>query len=728
MSIQPKQLTRGLTRSLLPFAIGVVIHPGALAQQSIQLEEVKVTAQKREQSLQDAALSVTSMSGENLSEERITSVLDLQSQAPSLQISTVQGTARVYIRGIGLTNFSAGGEPSVAFHVDGAVVSRPAAQIGGFYDLERIEVLRGPQGSLYGRNATGGSLNVITRRPTEEFEGYVNLSSGNYNLMELEGAISGSLIEEQLLARLAVKTADRDGFGKNNVSGKDIDDENNQSYRLGLSYIGSDRFDAFFSINHYESDDAAGLYHMLGPGNPAVTPPEIALGGQIARDPRDIDSDADLYSKKEVDSYTLEMTWDLAENLSLKSLSNYLEMERDWISDLNGTPVPVLESRFDESSEQYSQELQLTWDGDNHSTMFGLYYFHEDIGAGTYILGPPPVQMAGRPLIQFAGAQESESWAAFVNSTWHINELWSLNVGLRYSEDDKSDTGFTIVPPASLSPVSPPFTIDIDREASWDAWTPKVTVEYSPTEDLFFYATASRGYKTGVMNIGNAGEPVDPEFIWSYELGMKSQWWENRLQINATVFSATIDDLQVQRPINGNLITVNAAEAETRGVELETVARLTEGLTAKWNLAYVDGQFNEFLTENTTFAPGVEINLDGNTLPNTPKLASDLSLEYETDVFDNWTARFKVQGVYTSERWFNEFEEDIAYQESTFVVNANMVFKTHDEKWSVNLWGKNLTDEEIISHINVGSSALGHMRTATFQDPMTFGATLGYQF
>jgi iron complex outermembrane receptor protein len=723
MSDQPMGLSRHVNRSILAMAVSLAVHTSAQAQQSIQLEEVTVTAQKREQSLQDTAVSVTSMTGENLAEERINSVLDLQSQAPSLQISTVQGTARVYIRGIGLTNFSAGGEPSVAFHVDGAVVSRPAAQIGAFYDLERIEVLRGPQGSLYGRNATGGSLNVITRRPTEEFEGYVNVTAGNYSLMELEGAVNGSLIEDQLLARLAIKTTDRDGFGENNVSGKDVDDEDSESYRLGLSYIGGDQFEAFFSINHYESDDAAGLYHMLGPGNPAVVPPEIAAGGQIAADPRDIDSDADLYSKKEVDSYTLEMTWDLSENLSLKSLSNYLEMDRDWISDLNGTPAIALESRFNESSEQYSEELQLNWEGENHSTMFGLYYFHEDIEAGTYILGPPPIQALNRPLIQFYGEQESESWAAFVNSTWHVNEFWSINMGLRYSEDEKSDTGFTI--PAPSAPAS---YIPIDREDSWDAWTPKLTVEYSPSEDLFFFATASRGYKTGVMNIGNAGDPVDPEFIWSYELGMKSQWWDNRLQVNATIFSATIDDLQVQRPINGNLVTVNAAEAQTQGIELETVARLTEGLTAKLNVAYIDGQFNEFITENTTFAPGVDVNLKGNTLPNTPELTTDLALEYEMDISDIWSTRMKLQGVYTSERWFNEFEEDIAYQESTFVVNANMVFKTHDEKWSINLWGKNLTDEDIISHINVGSSALGHMRTATFQEPKTFGATLGYQF
>jgi len=711
---------RIISRSLLPLSIAMILPQQTLAAESFTLEEVIVTAQKRKESIQDIAVSVTSMSGQSLSEDRINTVLDLQSQVPSLQVSTVLGTARVYIRGIGLTNFSAGGEPSVAFHVDGAVVSRPAAQIGAFYDLDRIEVLRGPQGSLYGRNATGGSMNIHTKRPTDEFEGYSNVTAGNYNLMELEGAVSGP-ISENFLGRIAVKKTERDGFGENIFNGQEVDAADNLSYRLGLSYVGSETFDAFLSINHYETDAVDSLFHMLGGGNPAVTPTEVALGGTISPDQRDINSEVDIKSEKEVDSVTLELSWDLAENLSLKSVSNYLEMDRFNGGDLGGTQIQFLESINHETSNQYSQEFQLNWDGENHTTMFGLYYFNEDIAADTNIIGPTVFSnVFMRSFIIFDGDQESKSRAAFVNSTWHLNTQWSINAGLRYSEDDKKDTGFQQIPTGLVIP--------IDREGSWDAWTPKLTVEYTPRDDLFFFATASRGYKTGLMNIGSAGNPVDPEFIWSYEGGMKSQWLDNRLQVNATVFHATIEDLQVQRPINGTLVAVNAAEAETQGLELETIARVTEGLTVKWNVAYIDAQFNEFITQNTTVAPGVDIDLSGNALPTTPELTTDVALEYETDVTDNWSAKFKVQGVYTDERWFNEFQEDIAYQEDTFVVNANIVLKTHDDVWSVNIWGRNLTDEDIISHINVGSSALGHMRTATLQEPATYGVTLGYNF
>lgn len=715
-----------LAKTLLSLSIGMCIPQVSLAEKSIALEEVIVTAQKRETSLQDTAIAVSSMSGDSLTEERITSVLDLQSQAPSLQVSTAVGTARVYIRGIGLTNFAAGGEPSVAFHVDGAVVSRPSAQISGFYDLERIEVLRGPQGSLYGRNATGGSLNIITKRPTEDFEGYANVTAGNYDLLETQGAISGTLIEDKLLGRLSFRTEDRDGFGENIFSGKDIDDANNESYRLGLTYIGSDAFEAFLSINHYESDDAGDAFHMLGGANPLVTPPEIAMSGQIASDPRDLNTEVDIASEKEIDSYTLELTWDISSDLSLKSISNYLEMERSSDQDLNGTPQVLLRNISAETSEQYSQELQLNWDGENHTTMFGLYYFSEDMAASQVLPGSQGHQMNGRPLIVFNGEQESKSWAAFVNSTWHISDIWSINAGLRYSKDEKSDTGYTLLPgPPSLVP---PVVAPIDRDDSWDAWTPKLTVEYTPRENLFFFATASKGYKTGVMNIGNAGDPVDPEFIESFEIGMKSQWWDDRLQFNATIFNATIEDLQVQRPINGTLVTVNAAEAETQGIEIESIVLLSEGLTGKLNIAYVDATFNEFLTQNSTFAPGVDVNLKGNTLPNTPELNTDLSLEYEFDVFDSWSARIKVQGIYSAERWFNEFEEDVAYQDDTFVVNSNVLLTSDDDQWSINFWGRNITDEKIISHINVGSQALGFMRTATFQAPATYGVTLGYRF
>ncbi len=692
---------------------------GAAASDTLVLEEVVVTAQKRQESVQEIPLAVTSMSGDDLAQTGIDNILDLQSMAPSLQISIAAGIPRVYIRGIGLTSFAMGGEPSVAFHVDGAVISRPSAQISSFFDVERIEVLRGPQGSLYGRNATGGSINVHTRRPTEETEGYAEFTAGDYNLLEFEGAVSGTLVDENILGRLALKTEKRDGFGENLLDGNDLDDADSKSARLGFSYIGSDDFDAFLSLTHFESD-AAGDFHNLGQANPLITPPEIAMGGQIAPNIRDSNSEVDIGGDSEIDSATLELQWQLSDNISLKSLSNFFDFTRNARTDLNGTPVQFFGNFQFESSEHYSEELQLTWDGDNHSSLFGLYYFEEDIDASITIEGPPPyTEILNRPFIRFAGQLESESYAAFWNTSWKLNDLWSITTGLRYSKDTKQDTGSTTTPPGAVIPIA--------REETWDDWTPTLGVEYTFSDDVLLYFKASEGYKTGVMNLGNAGPPVDPETIVSFEAGIKSQWWDNRMQINAAVFSSTIEDLQVQRPINGNLITVNAAEADIRGLEVESTVLLSDSLTLKLNAAYLDTEFTDFITQNTTFAPNVDVDLSGNPLPNAPELQGDLSLEHKLYVGEH-SIQSRVQAVYTDERWFNEFQEDISYQEATTTFNANVLLTSSDERWTLNFWGRNLSDEEIISHINITSSAIGHARAATLLSPRTYGATIGYNF
>ena len=685
----------------------------------LSLDEVIVTAQKRQESVQDIPLAVTYVDGNELTNAGIENVLDLQSLVPNLQVSIAAGMPRIYIRGIGLTSFAMGSEPSVALHADGAVISRPSAQVSSFFDIERLEVLRGPQGSLYGRNATGGSINIHTRRPTDELEGYVDVTAGNYDLQELETAIGGTLVEGKVLGRAAFKMQKRDGYGENLFDGRDLDDEDLSAFRLGLAYVGSDSFDAFLSLTHFETD-AAGDYHYLGQARTDITPREIAQGGEPAPDIRDNNSENTIGGSKDFDSATLHLQWDLTEDISLKSITNYLDYVRKARTDLNGTPVQFYANNQFESSEHYSQEFQLNWDGENHTTLFGLYYFHEDIDASITIDGPPPyTNVLNRPFLQFEGQQESDSYAAFWNTNWSLNEQWSITTGLRYSKDKKQDVGSRTIPTGVVFPIA--------RKDSWDDWTPTLGVEYAFSDDLLFYLKASEGYKTGVMNIGNNSPSVDPEAIMSLEGGIKSQWWDNRLQINAAVFDSTIEDLQVQRPVDGNLITVNAAEADIRGIELESVALLSESLTLKLNAAYLDAEFSEFITQNTTFQPGVDIDLKGNPLPNSPKTQVDLTLEHVANLSDfDIQSRFQV--VYTDERWFNEFKEDISYQESTTVINANALVTFPDERWTLNLWGRNLTDEEIISHINVTSSAIGHALLATLMEPRTYGVTLAYDF
>ena len=696
---------------------------------------IAVTAQKKSENLQDVPIAVSAISGQSLEDRQINDVLDMQSLAPGLQVSTMQGTARVFVRGIGLTNFSPGAESSVAFHVNGAVISRPSAQIGSFYDLERIEVLRGPQGSLYGRNATGGSINLITRRPRDEFEGYADLTVGNYGLMGSEGALNVPIIRNGLAARIAFNTENRDGYGHDPYTGQDIDDANSQAVRVSLAVGGTGDFTAFATYSHYSSHPNGSPQHAFGPGNPYIVPPELAQGGMLAADPRDPNSEVRFYDAKTVDSATLELNWRLSDSVSLRSLSNYLDYHYRFNFDLNGTPVQFFAADLLDASEQYSQEFQLTADTGRLSSMLGLYYFHEDIVADLTVHGPPVyTNVFKRPFIEFNGNQSSESYAVFLNETFELSDTVTVIGGLRYSADRKEDEGFNTIPTG--------VSIPLKRRANWNAWTPKLVLQYQPTRDLMAYATVARGYKAGVINIGSAGDPVNPEFVWNYEAGIKSELFDRRLTLNAAVFYTTITDLQVQRPINGTLITVNAAKASTKGIELEATGRIGGGLSADLGVSILEAKFDEFITRNTTFVPlsgsscvgqpmpcvDGDSDLAGNYLPNAPRLTLAGAFNFDTEFASGWGLNARVQGIYTSKRYFNEFNEAIAMQDSTFQLNANLKISLPGDHVSLNFWGRNLTDEFILSHINVTSRPIGHMRTGTILPPRIFGATLGFKF
>ncbi|WP_164975641.1 TonB-dependent receptor [Sphingobium fluviale] len=735
-----------------PFVLAALMVPSvAFAQDAASADDagaiadIVVTAQKRSERLRDIPIAVSALTSEQLKDAQVNDILSVASLAPGLQVSSALGTARVFIRGIGLTNFAAGGESSVAYHVNGVVVARPTAQTTSFYDLERIEVLRGPQGTLYGRNATGGSLNVITKRPTKEFSGYAEVTLGNYSLMTAEGAIGGQILPG-LNARLAGRVDRRDGFGKNNVNGGEIDDENINSFRVSLDYVGSDVLGVALTYSRFERNDAGGLFHAIGIGNPLVVPPEIAAGGNFAANTRDLDSEVNIKVRNVIDQASGEVTLNIADDIQIKSLTGYLKQSRFSAGDLNATRVQFLRSDNTDNTKQFTQELQLTWDFNNFKTLFGAYYFHEDIFADTHVQGPVAyTNVLKRPFIVFNGALTSKSYAFFGNVTWNITDQFAFTGGLRYSHDQKDDAGYQQTPTGAVIPLA--------RHGKWSAWTPRFTLEYKPSNRTMIYGTVTRGYKAGVINIGSAGNPVNPEFVWSYEAGVKTDAFDGALSINADVFYTTISDLQVQRPINGTLVTVNAAKATTKGLELEANARLGGGFGFHLNAAYVDAKYDRFDTANSTFAPrvgpaptntpidpvcavpantdsrpGCYYNAAGNYLTSAPKYQAETALSYETEFANGWGLRARVQGIYESKKYFNEFNEAIAMQGETFTLNANLRVNLPGDRLYVNFWGRNLTDEYALTFVNVTSRPIGHVRLATLAPPRTFGASLGFKF
>ncbi|HWL47390.1 MAG TPA: TonB-dependent receptor plug domain-containing protein, partial [Sphingomonadaceae bacterium] len=339
--------------------------------------EIIVTAQRRVQNLQDVANSVSALSGNDLERARVNTVLDLNTLVPNVTIGDSFGQADIAIRGQGRTGPISGADPAVALHVDGAVVSKVQAQLASFFDLERVEVLRGPQGTLYGRNSTGGAVNLITRKPTETLEGYVRATYGNYDLVETTGAISGP-IAGNLLGRLSWRTQNRSGFGINEVSGADIDDANQRSLRGQLQLNATPDLTLRIAAEWHREDDAAYGFKYYGAGYPGTTDSRLValgIGGYATGGPRNIRSEAPISNKRDTWALTGTIDWRFNDNWTLQSLTNYRKIVNNPIVDFDSSSVvnPVISNNY-LNAHQFSQEFQLQYDGNGVNGLLGLFY------------------------------------------------------------------------------------------------------------------------------------------------------------------------------------------------------------------------------------------------------------------------------------------------------------------------------------------------------------------
>ena len=357
-----------------------------------ELEEVIVTAQKREQSLQDVSVAVTAVGADRLESALINNIEDLQVIVPSVYFGNDFNMAKVTIRGVGANTSTTGSETGVALHVDGAVVSRAEAQLTSLFDLERVEVLRGPQGSLYGRNAVGGSINLITAKPTEELGGYARLSYGDYDYLNFEGAVSGPLGSDRVLGRIAVKSEDRDGFGENPVTGNDVDDLDRKMARAHLQFIVTDDFDVLLSGEYYDQEDASRALKFRRDAFPGVA--RLTSGGcqpvgspcTYADDQRDLASELDPFTDTETWAVTGTLNWRLSDTFTLTNITNYRELETVIGQDLDlaatanslaTTGFNTTYQRRDVESEQTSTELQLKFESDRLNGVLGFFYMDE---------------------------------------------------------------------------------------------------------------------------------------------------------------------------------------------------------------------------------------------------------------------------------------------------------------------------------------------------------------
>lgn len=721
--------------------LGVMFLTGSVSvlAQDNALEEVVVTATKRSVALQDLAGSANVLGADKLGPGGIQEVRDMQVDIPNLSLGDQFGFARVFMRGIGMTSIDIGGEGAVAFLQDGAIVPRPAAQLMGMFDLDQVEVLRGPQGTLYGRGATAGAINMVTAKPGKELGGYLSVTAGNYGLAQFKGAIDVPM-GDALSMRLAGSLDSRDGYGNNIFTGSDINDRDASAYRATFVYDAGGPLTATLSAQYYEEDDNNYAFSYFGQSEGSSIPVPFGvpiLGGNtvgmVGGGFYDINSDQEPINDRDGQLINLTIDYAFNDRWSLKSITSSQSMDRFLRDDLDSTDANLFgQNNYTEESDSFGQELILNYSADRLDVLGGVMYFEEDLYGEVrvpltnlcFLLAPAA---CGTPVGDFLnggnylqdGDVDIEAWGAYVEANYSISDKWSVIAGLRYNYEERDGTGSFIFDAISLN-------VPTDQRESWNDLTPRITLQYSPNDNMLLYATYTEAFKSGVINTGSTSPPLDPETVDAFEVGLKGQNASGTLRYSVAAFFYDYQDMQISFVDETSTVsTVNAAEAENSGIELEIDGSLGNGFAFDFYLTYLNAEYQEFF--NGDYANGFAItDLSGNTLPNAPESTAKLGLTWEGAV-GGGTLTVRGEAYYQDDVYFTEWNRGDAYQKSYEQINASVDYSWNDQ-WLLSLWGRNLSDEEVMSNNIITAPLYDSLRVGAVLPPRTYGATVTYQF
>jgi iron complex outermembrane receptor protein len=732
---------RTLRTKILAAAVSAAVFAPGIATAQNTLEEVVVTATKRDASLSDLSVAANVISGDDIGPGGVQTVRDMYTEIPNLSIGDQFGFARIFMRGIGMTSIDIGGEGAVSILQDGSIIPRPAAQLVGMFDLEQVEVLRGPQGTLYGRGATAGAINIVTAKPGDELGGYVNATVGNYGMTTLEGAVDLP-ITDALALRLATKIERRDGYGENLFTGNDVDDRDADAYRATLSYNPDAAWDATLSYQYYEEDDNNYAFHYFGPsaGTAGGLPPAVpVLGGSTVFDVGgtvyDIYSDQEAINKRDGYLANLILNFELSDGVTLRSTTSAQSMERFLRDDLDSTEVDLFgQNNYTEESDSFGQEFTLNVVRDSYSILAGAMYFEEElfgevrVPLTNFCFFAAPAT-CGTPIGDFLnsgkylqdGDVDITAYAAFVEVTVPLGDDFTVIAGARYNYEEREGTGSFIFDAIGLN-------VPTDAKADWDDITPRITFEYRPSDNMMLYATYNQAFKSGVINTGSVSPPLDPETVDAFEVGYKGSTDDGSLTYAFAAFLYDYQDVQISFVDETSTVsTINAAAAENYGLELELNYAMTESLSVDFYATYLSAEYEEFV--NGDYANGfAPTDLSGNTLPNAPEYTFKLGVTYQTAV-GNGNLRLRGEGYYQDDVYFTEWNRSDAAQEAYGLINASADYSFGPEgRWMLSLWGRNLSDEEVFSNNIITAPLYNSLRVGSMLPPRTYGLTGSYAF
>ena len=682
---------------------------------SFTFEPIIVTAEKRPSELQKTPIAITTYTSDEIQNSGITSVPDLSLRTPGLVIGNNSNTStpEIFIRGVGTLNLSIGSDTSIGVYVDDVYVGRDKAMFFELFDLERIEVLRGPQGTLYGRNTIGGAINIVTQKPTYEFSTAQQLKIGNFDLFNINGNLSGPIAGEKLLGRLSYSFKDREGYSKNVFNDTRLADADSYGGRASLWFLPTDNVDLLLNYD-FHKDRPTGISYK--PVFPSGTLP----GHEEPSDPFRVNHDTSSKEERDIHGVSGKFTWD-GDHLTLTSVSAYRAVDLDLLDDVDATSFPFFDLLRDFKQRQFSQEFrfsnddlaQLRW-------IIGTYIFNENIEDTTSVLSLGTT-------ISNISELKVESYAIFGQADYSLTNRLSFITGIRYTYEEKDfELERTFKNTAGDTFIALPHTTDSDN---WSAVTPKFGLQFQMVNEVLIYGTISRGFKSGGYNSFQLEEDFqdsfDPEFLWAYEVGLKSSFFDQRLQLNVATFYYDHTDLQVQTLIpapdgmSSQLITKNAAEAENLGVEIEILSRPVNRLNIGGSIAVLSTEYDEFINDD-------DEDVSGNDLIRSPELSTSLSIQYKVELYEYGQITLRGEHQYQSKIFFSETNERRLSQEGYHNINARLGYQSPEGRFSVAVFGRNLTDEETVN-VATNLRPLGWDIRA-FMPPRTYGIEITLRY
>ncbi len=754
------------------------------------IEEVIVTAQRREESAQSVPIALSALDAAQIEKTYSRDIQDVESLVPNLIVDPTlgNGTASISIRGMQLNDVEKSFDPAVAVYLDGVYLATNTGALLQMYDAEAVEVLRGPQGTLFGRNTIGGLISIRRAKPTGEFGGKLALNVGRFEQMDARAVMNfPSAFDGKLATKLSLVRQDGGGYFNNVTRGTDEGDTDFTGITFSALLTPTDNLEFWLTADYMDDKTPTRpVSSLTQPGEVFCAPPAFTIGCGLPASAGDahrtVTTSLEQRAFVKTKALTLNTSWDLSDSHKLVSITGWRDMEDDALQEFDGVAAPVFWTQRPQTTDQFSEELRLEsdWNGRAKSVV-GVYYFENEYELNQRTFSPAFFGDPTAPMgIAFSArnfSQDVEAFAVFGQLDWNLTDSLIFSLGGRYSKEEKSArgteflqiNGVGLVPQISYGddPSRPAYvgtyvdpvtgaTVTADGDAEFSKFTPRVNLTYKFDNSKMVYATFSKGFRSGGFNGRASGPltlgPYNPEEVETIEIGAKTQWMDNRFRFNASIFTTDYTDKQEDvvfpDPIAVTVTLVqNAAEAKIKGAEFEFLAVPTDGLTLGLNLGILDSSYDNWRVpglNSNAMNPATYVDKSNFELRRAPDLTAAFNVQYEQGLANGNQLVYGLNYSYKDDYYIiANTVQTAAAQDSGLVkayglLDASVSYEA--DSWSLSLWGKNLTDEDYFVHVldvgtnyNAGAGGApvpisGLWTFGTMSPPRTYGVEFRYKF